>query len=251
MRLLRYWLRLTSTYFHFGSSRRRSRRARWLATWPSSVILRGHLGKLVERALRKNACAAAMSRSGRSRKSTAVLIDSAIKIIPLAQNFYISFVHAPGSIHRPCEAVPSLLELRHISTQPKNRRVRHDNAALGHHRLEIPIAQSVGDVPAHAQLDDLGIEPATSVNGISNNWLGHSAPRGRRNCTVLLFNATEPWWGELAEPFKVLRPQFVPRRYFPQFVLHAADSELSAPSDRSFHYNRLQGSKTPPGERFR
>jgi hypothetical protein len=38
--------------------------------WPSSVILRGHLGKLVDRALRKNACAAAMPRSGRSRKST-------------------------------------------------------------------------------------------------------------------------------------------------------------------------------------
>jgi hypothetical protein len=36
--------------------------------------------------------------------------------------------------------------------------VRHDNATLGHHRLEISIAQSVGDVPAHAQLNDLGIE---------------------------------------------------------------------------------------------
>jgi hypothetical protein len=54
-----------------------------------------------------------------------------------------------------------------------NRRVRHDNAALGHHRHEIPIAQSVGDVPADAQFDDLGIEAAASVNGISDNWLGH------------------------------------------------------------------------------
>src|SRR3979490_3071269 len=73
------------------------------------------------------------------------------------------FVHAPGSIHWPCKAVPSLLELRHLTTHPtKNRRVRHDNTALGHHRLEIPIAQSVGDVPAHTQLDDLGIEPAPS-----------------------------------------------------------------------------------------
>jgi hypothetical protein len=49
-----------------------------------------------------------------------------------------------------------------------NRRVRHDNAALGHHRHEVPIAQSVGDVPADAQLDDLGIEAATSVNGIAD-----------------------------------------------------------------------------------
>jgi hypothetical protein len=45
-------------------------KGQWLCKWPSSVILRGHLGKLVDRALRKNACAAAMPRSGRSRKST-------------------------------------------------------------------------------------------------------------------------------------------------------------------------------------
>jgi hypothetical protein len=54
-----------------------------------------------------------------------------------------------------------------------NRRVRHANAALGHHRREISIAQPVGDVPADAQLDDLGIEAATSVNGISDNTPGH------------------------------------------------------------------------------
>jgi hypothetical protein len=34
-------------------------------------------------------------------------------------------------------------------------------------------AQPVGDVPADAQLDDLGIEAATSVNGISDNRPGH------------------------------------------------------------------------------
>jgi len=68
---------------------------------------------------------------------------------------------------------PSLLELRHIANHPTmNRRARHGNAALGHHRHEIPIAQSVRDVPAYAQLDDLGIEPPPSVTGISNNWLG-------------------------------------------------------------------------------
>src|ERR1700679_4370042 len=88
-----------------------------------------------------------------------------------------------------------------------NRRVRNDNAALGHHRHEIPICQSVGDVPAHAPLDDLGIEPAPSVNGISGNWLGHWASRGaglydiapwafgapgRGDYTILPANATEP-----------------------------------------------------------
>jgi hypothetical protein len=96
----------------------------------------------------------------------------------------------------------------HIANHPTmNRRVRHDNSALGHHRPEIPIAQSVGDVPADSQLDDLGIEPAPSVNRISDNWLGHfgvswtpglydvapssSGAPGRRDYTISPVNATE------------------------------------------------------------
>src|SRR5260370_40756549 len=103
-----------------------------------------------------------------------MFVDSAVEKIPLAPDLYIGLIHAPGGIHGPCEAVPSLLELRHIANHPTvNRRVRHTNAALGHHRHEISIAQPVGDVPADAQLDDLGIEAATSVNGISDNRLGH------------------------------------------------------------------------------
>jgi hypothetical protein len=31
-----------------------------------------------------------------------------------------------------------------------NRRMRHSNAALGHHRHEISIAQPIGDVPTNA-----------------------------------------------------------------------------------------------------
>ncbi len=50
-----------------------------------------------------------------------------------------------------------------------NRRMRNDNAALGHHRHEIPIAQSVRDEPADAELNDFRIEAATSVNGVSDN----------------------------------------------------------------------------------
>jgi hypothetical protein len=44
---------------------------------------------------------------------------------------------------------------------------------LGHHRHEIPIAQSVRDVRADAELNDLRIEAATSVNGVSDNRPGH------------------------------------------------------------------------------
>ena len=40
------------------------------STFDRSVILRGHRGKYLDSALRKNVCAAATLRSGRSRKST-------------------------------------------------------------------------------------------------------------------------------------------------------------------------------------
>src|SRR5450631_2638118 len=51
-------------------SRRSSHNARRLGTWPSSVTLRGTRGAFDASALRKNACAAAIPRSRRSRKST-------------------------------------------------------------------------------------------------------------------------------------------------------------------------------------
>src|SRR5450631_4650645 len=103
-----------------------------------------------------------------------MFVDGPIEIIPLPPDLDVGLVDAPGIIHGSCEAVPSLLELRHISNHPTvDRRVRHGNTPLGHHRHEISIAQPVGNVPANAQLDDLGIEAATSVNGISDNGPGH------------------------------------------------------------------------------
>ncbi len=104
----------------------------------------------------------------------AVLVDSPVEIIPLALNVDIRFVHTPGGIHRPCEAVPSLLEFRHVTDHPPmNRRVRHDDAPLRLHRHQIPVAQPVSDVPAHALFDDLGIEAAAAVNGISDYGPGN------------------------------------------------------------------------------
>jgi len=59
------------------------------------------------------------------------------------------------------------------SGSPSGGRMRHGNTPLGHHCHEIPIAQPIGDVPANAQLDDLGIETAAAVNGISDYRPGH------------------------------------------------------------------------------
>ena len=41
---------------------------------------------------------------------------------------------------------------------------------VAHYHL---VLEAIGDVPANAQLDDLGIEAARAVNGISHNWFGH------------------------------------------------------------------------------
>src|ERR1700682_3566009 len=88
--------------------------------------------------------------------------------------FSASLIHPPGRIHGSCESVPSLLELRHIANYPTmNRGVRYGDSALSHHRDQISIAQPVGDVPADAQLDDLGIEAAAAVHGVSDNWPSH------------------------------------------------------------------------------
>ena len=89
---------------------------------------------------------------------------------------------------------PERLEAPHHrgASATMNRRVRHDNAALSHHRHEIPITQSVGDVPADAELNDFRIEAATAVNRISGYGLRHFGPRGRPNCTIMPLNATEP-----------------------------------------------------------
>ena len=68
--LLRYLFVRTFTFLQHGCSRLSNHNARRLGTWPSRVTLRGTRGALVESALRKNACAAAIPRSRRSRKST-------------------------------------------------------------------------------------------------------------------------------------------------------------------------------------
>ena len=51
-----------------------------------------------------------------------------------------------------------------------NRCVRNDDAPLRHHRHEVSVAQPVGDIPAHALFDDLGIEAAAAVRWDLGLW---------------------------------------------------------------------------------
>jgi hypothetical protein len=47
------------------------------------------------------------------------------------------------------------------------------NAALGHDLDQVSIGEAVADVPANAQLDDLGVEYSPLIYGVPRDRLGH------------------------------------------------------------------------------
>jgi len=49
--------------------------------------------------------------------------------------------------------------------------------SLGHHFDQVPVRQSVRDIPAHAQLNDVGVKRAFAVDWVTVNRLRHPTPR--------------------------------------------------------------------------
>jgi hypothetical protein len=85
-----------------------------------------------------------------------LFVDSAVKIRPGASDFDVGLIDAPGPPSWASEAVPALLELRHIALDPAHdRRMRQGEPAFGHHLDEISKAELVSQIPAHAEHDDL------------------------------------------------------------------------------------------------
>src|SRR3569833_3672605 len=119
----------------------------------------------------------------------AVSIDGPIQVVRSASDGDVCFVHTPGRIHRLRVASPPLLLLWDIPKHPAHdRRMSHGNASLGHHGSQIPVTEPVGDVPTHAQLDDVHGEPAPALVWFSHDCTRHAvlalrgggAGRGRR-----------------------------------------------------------------------
>jgi hypothetical protein len=50
------------------------------------------------------------------------------------------------------------------------------DATLCHHLDQVSVRQPIGDVPAHAQLDDVGIEYTFAVHRVTRDRLRHSEP---------------------------------------------------------------------------
>ena len=89
-------------------------------------------------------------------------VDRPIQIPSLSLHRNARFVHAPRSAHGSGKSVPTLLEFGSVLLDPpRNRRVRHINAAFAHHDHQIAIAQFVAQLPANAQHHDLLVEVPT------------------------------------------------------------------------------------------
>src|ERR1035438_175421 len=111
----------------------------------------------------------------------AMLVDRSVKVMPLRLDRDIRLIHPPRSADRFGEPAPALVELRDVPRHPsQDRRVRHLDAALGHHLHQVPVRQSVSDIPAHAKFDDVGVEYAFTVHRVTRDRLRHSAPRANK-----------------------------------------------------------------------
>src|SRR5882672_7010490 len=83
------------------------------------------------------------------------------------------------------------LELRHVSDHPSHDGgVRQGDTAVSHELDEVAIRESIADVPAHAQFDDLGVEAAPAVDRVTRDRLRHGGLRSNgailsdaRRCT--------------------------------------------------------------------
>src|SRR5271166_5410731 len=87
---------------------------------------------------------------------SALLIDGAIEVDPLAFDLEVSLIHAPRVADWPCVPAPALFKLGDILLHPpKNSRMGQSDATFRHHLDEVTEAQFKCDVPSHTQNDDL------------------------------------------------------------------------------------------------
>src|ERR1017187_9224113 len=94
----------------------------------------------------------------------ALLVYSSIQVVPFAANGDVRLVYPPRRTDAARVPIPALLELGDIPNDPsQNRRVRDLDTTLRHHRHEISVAQPVGDIPADAKLNDVGVEGTAPV----------------------------------------------------------------------------------------
>src|SRR6187401_3499802 len=99
--------------------------------------------------------------------------------MPLAPDTDVGLIHSPTSADRPGELTSALLVLRHVAGDPsEDGGMRQVNAALRHQLYQVPVGKAVRDIPAHAELDDIGVEHPPAIDQVAGDRLGHGTPEG-------------------------------------------------------------------------
>jgi hypothetical protein len=79
----------------------------------------------------------------------------------------------------------AFLELRGVALHPAHdRRMRHRQAALGHHFHQIAQTELEPKIPAHAQNDDFAVEVATFEQLRHRLQLAHGRPQPSQHANV-------------------------------------------------------------------
>src|SRR6478752_7189540 len=151
-----------------------------MARWSCSITLLRYLFVRTS-TLRQQGCA--KERWGRRDSAVrpeqeghrlAALIDGSIQVMPLATDTDVGLIHPPGSADRLGEPTPALLVLRHIAGDPsEDGGMGQANAALRHQLYQVPVGKTVRDIPAHAELDDIGVEHPPAIDQVAGDRLGH------------------------------------------------------------------------------
>src|SRR5258705_13762776 len=126
---------------------------------------------------------------------SAVLVHGSIKVMSSASNWNGGLVHPPRRMQAGGVTRPAPFEFRYIAHDPAHDgRVGHGDPVLGHHGDEVAVAQAVGDVPANAELDGVGLKSSAPVDRVRCLCLGHTTLL-RKDASIyseFLVNAPEP-----------------------------------------------------------
>ena len=112
-----------------------------------------------QRLAEKPFCGARIPLGTEQEVDRMALIDRTIEVFPFIFDLDIRFIHPVGIVRR-LEARPtSFLQLWSVTLDPaEDCGVIHRKASFQHHFLEIPIAQSVAQIPADAEQDDFSFK---------------------------------------------------------------------------------------------
>src|ERR1700674_1322928 len=109
---------------------------------------------------------------------------------------------------RPGKPPPAFLELRGVALHPAhNGRMRHRQAALGHHLHQVTQTDLEPEIPANAQDDDFAVEVATLEQLLHDLQLAHCRPQLVQHTN--LADPTAPFAPEPLSELAVLRPRLV------------------------------------------